>query len=453
MRRAGLCVLTALIVTIAMMPGRASSHREAPLIAQDPMADNTDVYAFVDPNDPDFVTLIANFIPLQKPDGGPNFYQFDPNVVYEIHVDNNADAVEDITFQWRFTTEIRNPGTFLYATGPVTSLDDPDLNVRQFYRLLRIDGPRRTGTQRELHARLPVMPSNIGPRTFPAYSALAGGVQQLAPAGNRVFAGQRDEGFFVDLAVFDLLGVGSGGIEDSTAGFNVNTIAIQVPIRELTRNSAKPSGPNDPNAVIGIWSTASRPATATREPGKITYSGNLVQVSRLGNPLVNEVVIDLARKDAFNSLEPTQDAAALDRVTDPELPKLLNAVFGIAVPPAPRNDLVTIFLTGIPGLNQPPNVRPSEMLRLNTGIPPVAPNTSGYSNLGVLGGDVGGFPNGRRVGDDVLDIAVRAVAGATPLTPAFNTSPNNTLGDGVNNNDVQYTAVFPYLALPQPGNR
>ncbi len=178
-----------------------------------------------------------------------------------------------------------------------------------------------------------------------------------------------------------------------------------------------------------------------------------MQVSRLGNPLVNEVVIDLARKDAFNSLEPTQDAAALDRVTDPELPKLLTAVFGIAVPPAPRNDLVTIFLTGIPGLNQPPNVRPSEMLRLNTGIPPVAPNTGGYSNLGVLGGDVGGFPNGRRVGDDVLDIAVRAVAGATPLTPAFNRSPNNTLGDGVNGNDVPYCARLPVSRRAAAGNR
>ena len=453
MRRAGLGVLTALIVTAAMLPGRASSHREAPLIAQDPMADNTDVYAFVDPNDPDFVTLIANFIPLQKPDGGPNFYQFDPNVVYEIHIDNNADAVEDITYQWRFTTEIRNPGTFLLNTGPVTSLDDPDLNVRQFYNLIRIDGPRRTGSARQLAARLPVAPPNIGPRSFPNYAALAGAVQQLLPAGNRVFAGQRDEGFYVDLAVFDLLGVGSGEVQDSTAGLNVNTLAIQVPIRDLTRNGAKPSGPNDPNAVIGIWSTASRFATATRAPGGITYSGNLVQVSRLGNPLVNEVVIDLARKDAFNGLEPSGDAAALDRVLDPEVPKLLDAVFGVKSPAAPRNDLVTIFLTGIPGLNQPPNVKASEMLRLNTGIPPVSPQMGGYSNLGVLGGDIGGFPNGRRVGDDVLDIALRAVAGATPLTPAFNRSPNNTLGDGVDRNDVEYSRVFPYLALPHAGNR
>jgi hypothetical protein len=269
----------------------------------------------------------------------------------------------------------------------------------------------------------------------------------------RVFAGQRDEGFYVDLAVFDLLGVGSGAIEDGTSGLNVSTLAIQVPIRRLTRSGAPLSGPNDPNAVIGVWSTASRQATATRTPGGIQYAGDYVQVSRLGNPLVNEVVIDLARKDVFNSLEPTGDSAALDRVVDPELARLLNLVFGIGVPPAPRNDLVTIFLTGIPGLNQPPNVRPSEMLRLNMAIPPVAVDSPGYSRLGVLGGDAAGFPNGRRVGDDVFDIAVRAVAGATPLTPAFNRSPNNTLGDGVDRNDVPYLQAFPYLGVPQAGNR
>ncbi len=446
-----LCLTAA--VGAAMTTSRASSHREAPLIALDPTADNTDVYAFVDPNDRDMVTLIANYLPFQKPDGGPNFYLFDPNVVYEIHVDNNGDAVEDVTFQWRFTTERRNPATFLYNTGPVTTLDDPDLNVRQFYRLLRIDGPRRTGSVRELSGRLPVPPPNIGPRSTPNYAAFAGGVQQVPPFGMRVFAGQRDEGFYVDLGIFDLLGVGSGQIEDSTAGFNVSTLAIQVPIAQLTRNGMRPSGPNDPNAVIGVWATASRPAVATRSAGAIAYSGDLVQVSRLGMPLVNEAVIDLARKDAFNSLEPTQDAAALDRVVDPEVPKLLSLIFGVQSPPAPRQDLVTIFLTGIPGLNQPPGVRPSEMLRLNTGIPPVGPDEAGYDRNGVLRGDIGGFPNGRRVGDDVLDIVLQAAAGATPLTPAFNRSPNNDLGDGVQNNDVPYLRTFPYLGVPHAGNR
>jgi hypothetical protein len=436
------------VVALAMMPGRASSHREAPLIAQDPTADNTDVYAFVSPDEPDKVTLIANFIPFQKPDGGPNFYSFDPNVVYEIHVDNNGDAVEDITFQWRFVTEVRNPATFLYNTGAVTTLDDPDLNVRQFYRLTRIDGPRRSGTVRELSGRLPVPPPNIGPRSTPNYGGLAGGVQQLA--GNiRVFAGQRDEGFYVDLGIFDLLGVGSGQIEDSTAGFNVSSLVIQMPMGALTRSGQAPSGASDPNAIIGVWATASRFATRTLTPGAQTHTGGLVQVSRLGNPLVNEAVIDLARKDAFNAIEPTGDAVALDRVTDPEVPRLLKAIFNVDSPPAPRSDLVTIFLQGIPGLNQPPNVRPSEMLRLNMGVPP----SSSPHRLGVLGGDIAGFPNGRRVGDDVTDIVLQAASGATPLTPAFNRSPNNTLGDGVNANDVPYLPIFPYLGIPHAGNK
>lgn len=434
-------------VAWALTPGQASSHREAPLIAQDPMADNTDVYAFRSPDEPDKVTLISNFIPFQSPDGGPNFYSFDPNVVYEIHIDNNGDAVEDITYQWRFSTEVRNPQTFLYNTGAVTSLDDPDLNVRQFYRLTRIDGPRRTGTVTELSGRLPVPPPNIGPRSTPNYAALGGGIQQL-PGNTRVFAGQRDEGFYVDLGIFDLLGVGSGAAVDSTAGFNVSSLAIQVPISALTRGGNVP-GATDSNAVIGVWSTASRFATRTLTAGAQTHTGALVQVSRLGNPLVNEAVIDLARKDAFNGLEPTGDAVALDRVTDPEVPKLLDAIFGVKSPATPRNDLVTIFLTGIPGLNQPSNVRPAEMLRLNVGVMP----SSRPDTLGVLRGDIAGFPNGRRVGDDVLDIVLQAAAGATPLTPEFNRSPNNTLGDGIDRNDVPYLTQFPYLGVPHAGNR
>jgi len=448
MRTQILGVSAIFVVALALMPGEASSHREAPLLAQDPMADNTDVYAFVSPDAPDTVTLIANFIPFQKPDGGPNFYSFDPNVVYEIHIDNNGDAVEDITYQWRFTTEVRNTATFLYNTGTVTSLDDPDLNVRQFYRLTRIDGPRRTGTVTELSGRLPVPPPNIGPRSTPNYGALGGGIQSLA--GNiTVFAGQRDEGFYVDLGIFDLLGVGSGQVEDSTAGFNVSTLAIQVPKSQLARGGASPSGASDPNAIIGVWSTASRPATRTLSPGAQSHTGALVQVSRLGNPLVNEAVIDLARKDAFNGIEPTSDAVALDRVTDPEVGRLLKAVFNIDSPPAPRNDLVTIFLTGIPGLNQPANVRPAELLRLNMAIPP----TTSPNRMGVLGGDLAGFPNGRRPGDDVLDIVLQAAAGATPLTPAYLRFPNNSLGDNVGSNDVPYLSSFPYLGIPHAGNR
>ncbi len=436
------------LATLAMLPGQASSHREAPLIAQDPMADNTDLYAFVDPNEPTLVTLISNVIPFQDPDGGPNFYPFDPNVTYEIHVDNNADAVEDITFQWKFTTEVRNAATFLYNTGPVTTIDDPDLNVRQFYSLTRIDGPRRTGRRTLLAGRLPVPPPNIGPRSTPNYGALAGGIQQL-PGDMRAFAGQRDEGFYVDLAIFDLLGVGSGEVEDSTAGFNVSALALQVPMRDLTRTGTMPAGPSDPNGIIGVWTTTSRPAVATRSAGKIDYTGELVQISRLGNPLVNEAVIDLARKDVFNAITPTSDAAALDRVLDPEVPKLLNLIYGVQSPPAPRNDLVTIFLTGIPGLNQPQGVVASEQLRLNMGIPP----SRQPDPMGVLRGDLAGFPNGRRVGDDVTDIVLQAAAGATPLTPGFNIAPNNQIGDGVGRNDVPYLATFPYLGIPHAGNR
>jgi len=448
MRTQILGVSAIFVVALALMPGEASSHREAPLLAQDPMADNTDVYAFVSPDAPDTVTLIANFIPFQKPDGGPNFYSFDPNVVYEIHIDNNGDAVEDVTYQWRFTTEVRNTATFLYNTGTVTSLDDPDLNVRQFYRLTRIDGPRRTGTVTELSGRLPVPPPNIGPRSTPNYGALGGGIQSL-PGNITVFAGQRDEGFYVDLGIFDLLGVGSGAVEDSTAGFNVSSLAIRVPKSALARGGSTPTNASDPSAIIGVWSTASRFATRTLSAGAQQHSGALVQVSRLGNPLVNEAVIDLARKDAFNGIEPTSDSVALDRVTDPEVPKLLKLIFNVDSPPAPRNDLVAIFLTGIPGLNQPANVRAAEMLRLNMAIPP----TSSPDRMGVLGGDLAGFPNGRRVGDDVLDIVLQAAAGGTPLTPAYNRSPNNSLGDGVNRNDVAYLTSFPYLGIPHAGNR
>ena len=446
--------LITLVAVLTLLPGGASSHREAPLIASDPLADNTDVYAFVDPNDPDKVTLIANFIPLQYPTSGPNFWRFDDNVLYEIHIDNDGDAAEDITYQFRFVTTIRNTSTFLYNTGVVTSLDDPDLNVRQHGFVTRVEGPRRTGTATELGS-FPVMPANVGANSMPNYAEMIGsGVQQL-PNGCRVFAGPRDEGFYLDLAaVFDLAQLRNltgnfGAPVDGTSGFNVHTIALQVPIPQLTRDGTRPTTANDPSAVIGVWSTTSRPMMTTRAPGGASHSGPWVQVSRLGQPLVNELVIDLARKDAFNGLEPTGDAVALDRVTDPEVATLLNTLFGVSVPPPPRNDLVTIFLTGIPGLNQPPGVVASEMLRLNVGIPP----STGFahSRLGLLGGDMAGFPNGRRVGDDVVDIALRVMAGGTELTPAFNISPNNSLGDGVDANDVTYLDVFPYLASPHTG--
>jgi hypothetical protein len=439
-----------LVVAVVSMPGSASSHREAPLISQDPLADNTDVYAFVSPASPDKVTLISNFIPLQLPASGPNFWKFDDNVLYEIMVDNNGDAVEDITFQFRFRTETRNPNTFLYNTGVITSLDDPDWNVRQFYSVTRIDGPRRTGRRTLLADDVPSPPVNVGNRSLPNYDMVAADAIRSLDNGITVFAGQRDEGFYVNLGVFDLLSVPPVDFNtpDSTAGLNVHSIAIEVPIQALTASRRRAATMNDANAVIGVWSTASRQAITVRTPGKQQDFLQYVQVSRLGQPLVNEVVIPMGVKDTFNSLTPSQDAAALPFVLDPEVPKLLKALFMINSPPAPRNDLVTIFLKGIPGLNQPPKVKPSEMLRLNTAIPPSAsPNP-----LGVLGGDNAGFPNGRRVGDDVTDVALRVMAGATPLTPEFNTGINAQLTDGVSGNDVPYLPTFPYLASPQSGN-
>ncbi len=455
MRRATAAGLGVVLVCLWMMPTRASSHREAPLISQDPLADNTDVYAFVSPERPERVVLISNFIPLQFPSSGPNFWKFDENVLYEIMVDNSGDAVEDVTFQFRFRTETRNPNTFLYNTGPVTSLDDPDLNVRQFYSVTRVIGPRRTGARTLVAENVPVLPAHVGHSSMRDYNGqLGSGVFPQQLDGIRLFAGPRDEGFYVDLgATFDLLQLrtvtrGFGGPIDSLQGFNVHTIAIEVPINRLTRNNVTPAGATDPSATIGVWSTASRQATTTRTATGLTVSGDFVQVSRLGNPLVNEVVVPLGTKDTFNGLEPTGDAAALSFVTNPILPPLLTALFGVQTPPTLRNDLVTIFLTGIPGLNQiGTSPRPSEMLRLNTAIPP-SPRPH---RLGVLAGDLAGFPNGRRVGDDVVDIALQAMAGATPLTPNFVRAPNNLLGDGVDGNDREYLPVFPFLNTPHPG--
>ena len=444
-------VALASVVSTGWNATRASSHREAPLISGDPLADNTDLYAFVSPRNPDRVTFIANFIPFEAPYGGPNFFKFDDNVLYEIMIDNNADAVEDVTFQFRFKTQVMNPNTFLYNTGPITALDAAAFNVRQTYSVTRVTGPRRRGAAQVLATDVPTPPVNVGLRSTPGYAALAAAAVRQLPNSTQVFAGQRDDPFFVDLNVFDLLAVPPADVDnsDSLAGFNVHSIAIEVPITSLTSNGSRPGSATDPAAVIGIWSTASRPSVTSRAGGSEASSPRYVQVSRLGHPLVNEVVIPRGTKDTFNSIEPTSDAAALEFVLNPEVPKLLSALFGIQSPATPRNDLVTIFLTGIPGLNQPPNVKPSEMLRLNVAIGPVAtPN-----RLAVLAGDIAGFPNGRRLGDDVVDIAFRVMAGATPLTPNFNAGINAQLGDGINANDVPFLDVFPYVGLPRAGNR
>ncbi|MEO8435212.1 MAG: DUF4331 domain-containing protein [Pyrinomonadaceae bacterium] len=457
----------------------ASSHREAPLIIGDPLADNTDLYAFrsTESGREGFVTLIANYIPDQSPGGGPHYFRFDDTVLYEINIDNTGDGVQDITYQFRFTNETRNPDTVLGMAAPnealqgrggidplITSLRDPDYNEVQTYSVTRVD--RQTGSRgRVLAQALITPPSNIGSRTTPNYEALAQEAIYNLAEGGRVFVGQRDEGFYIDVAgVFDTLNLDSikeKGGKDGLAGKNVSSIAIEVPIRNLTRNGSTPTDPTASEAVIGVWATASRRSMAVlrgQSGSKGSRSDGFVQVSRLGNPLVNEVVIPLRLKDAFNGLSPKDDAVAAPFVLDPQLPKLLNAVFKIDIPPAPRNDLVAIFATGIKAGSVPnapafntflSDGSPHEMMRLNVAIP-----TSAKPNrLGLLGGDPAGHPNGRRVGDDVVDIALRAMAGGTPFTPATNKSPNNTLGDGVSGNDVPYLDRFPYLGTPHPGNK
>ena len=458
-------LLTALI---AFAPGStfASSHREAPLITEDPTMDNTDVYAFISPDAPTMVTIIANYIPLEEPSTGPNFYNFSPAGVYEIHIDNNGDGKEDITYQFQFRTQVSNPSTFLYNVGPVLTLDSANLNVRQFYTVSRITGLRRTGTMTSLGSNFQVAPYNIGPKSTPDYASLANAaIGTLPNGGGKVFAGPREDPFFVDIgAIVDLatlrplqqlhkvppVAASAAGV-DGLKGFNVHSIAIQVPITQLVAGGTLPANATAANAVIGVWATSSRSRVTVLSTGSIRRQtiGGFTQVSRLGMPLVNEVVMSLAFKDIFNASEPGGDLALFTtvpdfkgRIVDPELAKLFTLLYGVSVPPAPRDDIVQVFLTGVPGLNQPPNVVPAEMLRLNTAIPPAtSPN-----RMGVLAGDTAGFPNGRRLTDDVVDISLQVVAGV--LIPAFNKNPNNQLTDGVDANDKAFLTTFPYVALP-----
>lgn len=466
----------AMCLSLSGLPALASSHGEAPLISMDRFADNTDTYAFrsVEAGRDGFVSLIANYIPLQEPSGGPQWFRWDDTVLYEIKIDNTGDGVEDITYQWQFTTQTNNTNTVLghstvNADGAITSLTDIDYNQPQTYTIRRIDAV--TGRRgRVVAAGLRTPPANIGPRVTPNYETNLGqpAVYTL-PNGGKAFAGTRDEYFYIDLGVFDAvnlrsLGVGNG--VDSTQGYNVSTIALEVPIQELTRTRAVATGPTDPNAVIGVWATASRRSTRVINPdGTRAQEGQFVQISRLGNPLVNELVIPLGLKDAFNSLSPQFDAVAAPAVLDPEIPKIIRYALGafnginVNIPPAPRNDLVQIFATGIPvnAITGPSYTtflsdgQPHEYLRLNTAIP-ITPIGS-QNRLGLLGGDVAGFPNGRRPFDDVTDIALRAVLGGTPFTPAFNVAPNNTVSDGVSSNpEGALLTRFPYLLPPNAGN-
>ena len=405
----------------------ASSHREAPLIAGLPQYDTTDVYAFRSPERDDTVTLVANWIPFEEPAGGPNFYSFATDARYNIKVDNDGDTKPDITYRWKFKDHYVSKDTFLYATGAVTSLDDENLNFYQTYRLTQF----KNGNKKVLVDGRRVAPSDVGKASMPDYAALRDEAVTDVGSGDarlQSFAGQAEDPFFLDLRVFDLLYGGdfteSG--DDTLAGFNVNSVALQVP-----RNVLAKGGNLDKNPIVGVWSTTDRRGA----------NGKYSQVSRLGMPLVNEVVIPIKDKNRFNASKPSNDTQFLDYVTKPELPKLIEAVYGIPAPEEPRNDLVAVFLTGVEGLNQPAGVTPSEQLRLNM----TTPVTATPDRLGVIGGDNQGYPNGRRLADDVIDISLQVVEGELAGNP-------NDLSDGVDTNDTAFSDAFPYLALPKRGS-
>jgi hypothetical protein len=448
-----------------------SSHREAPEISKDPVADSTDVYAFVSPDQPDTVTLIANYIPLQGPAGGPNFYEFGDDVLYEIHIDNDGDAKPDVTYQFRFTTRIRNQRTFLYNTGPIDSLDDADWNRRQTYSVTKLLAGQ---SPKVLASRLPCPPCNIGPRSSPNYVDLANMAIRTLPTGEKVFAGQRAEGFYVDLgSIFDLgalrpfqnlhlLPLPPAPGVNATAQLNVHTIALQVPITDLTKNGRRPTDAADPRASIGVYTSASRQKVLVRETDDDTGIGPFFQISRLGNPLFNEVIVPMGRKDRWNTSRPADDANFVEFVQRPELAALLPVLYpgvfpNLAALDADRADLVAILLTGIPagliqGFQNFTGTKHADLLRLNMAIPP----SSSPSVFGLLGGDLAGFPNGRRVFDDVVAIELRAIAGATyPLVNSSFTpdAAAAIVDDGVSPNDLgtPYLQQFPYLGTPFSG--
>src|SRR5215469_3313298 len=443
-----------------------SSHREAPEISKDPVADSTDIYAFVSPDQPGTVTLIANYVPLQAPAGGPNFYEFGDDVRYEIHIDNNGDGRADISYQFRFHTTVRDPETFLYNTGPIESLSSPNWNRVQTYS---VSGPSGT-----LGSGLACPPCNIGPLSTPDYASLAAAAVHNLGGGISVFAGQRAEAFYVDLgAIFDLAdlrpfanlhatfglpGVPKGPGVNATNHVNVHSIAIQVPISAVTRSG---------HPTIGVWTSASRQRVRLwdADRGENVNSGPFRQVSRLGNPLINEVIIAMGDKDLWNSLPPANDKQFAHYVTQPGLAALLPVLYPGVFPNLaalvksgkPRADLEAILMTGIPagiikGFTNFTGSVVADMLRLNTSIP-AAKNPNMF---GLLGGDPAGFPNGRRIADNVVAIELRAIAGVTfPLIdPKF--KPDAAAGlltDGLTAASVSASPLgqFPYLGLPYSG--
>jgi hypothetical protein len=465
-----------------------SSHREAPSISKDPAADNTDVYAFRTPGDT--ITIIANYSPGQAPNGGPNFYEFDDEVRYSIHIDNDGDGEGNINFDFRFTTVNNNPDTFLYNTGPIESLDSPNWNRKQSYTLTRRSGRtdkqfpalrRRDNPPREsvLGYDLVCPPANIGPRSTPNYEALAAAavydlVDPFDFSTVKVFAGQRADAFFVDLgSIFDLgalrpfqnlhlLSLPAADGVDALANANCQSICIQLPIASLSANRTVPSAFDDPYSTIGVYASASRQRGLRIRDGVRTSAGPFEQISRLGNPLFNEVITPLARKDQWNADDPEYDSNYASFVVQPELARLLPVLYpgvfpNLAAYTADRADLAAILLTGIPagivpGFQNFTGATQADLLRLNMAIPPTP--TADENPIGLVAGDPAGFPNGRRLRDDVTAIELKAVAGATiPLVdPTF--TPDGAAGlleDGTNPPVRSFLEAFPYIGTPYDG--
>ncbi len=404
---------------------QASSHREAPLISEDPSADNTDTYAFRSPDRPDTVTIISNYIPGEDPAAGPNWYTFSPSARYVVYADKNGDGKPDIT--WRFRFKNQAPVAFLQ-------------NTQQSYTVTRVEGK----SSQVVGSGLLTPPDNIGPRSTQGYHALAmAGVHDLND-GSKVFAGQRDDAFFGDIgAAFDLVAIrkgtgASGGGKDFFAGYGVHTVSLQVPLSQLD---------NGGNHIVGIWSASERPKLTVEVKGKeIRRSTTWVQVSRLGNPLINELLIPTGLKDKWNASTPDKDKQFEQYYSSPVLAKLLNQLYPQFGPfqETNRTDLVSVLLTGLkePNLNFTGNTLADE-IRLNLAIAPTAPVGKG-NRLGVLGGDLAGYPNGRRLEDDVIDISERAVGGVL-------IGHSLPLGDGVDANDLPLQTTFPYQADPFSG--
>ena len=452
MRKLLLALAALAACAIAVPLALSSSHREAPGISLDPSADNTDTYAWTAQDAPGALTVAANWIPGEVPASGPNFHSFDDRARYYIHVDNTGDGRPDVSYRFTFKTKVRNRNSFLYALPGASGFGDSKLNVIQRYKVVRerhrYRGGRDHERDRTIARGLPVAPPDIGPKTFPNYDNFVNGAIRSLRDGTKLFVGQRDDPFFVDLgATFDAINVrkltgNQGEGKDDLSGMNIHSIVMQLPERLVTRNHRAVARPGARNAVVGVWSTTER--RRLQVSGSRRTRGRWVQVSRLGNPLVNEVVIPLGKKDQFNRTTPNRDAALYGKyVVKPELAAVLNALFNIGAPENNRTDIVQALLQGIPGLNQhkgikgPPAV---DTIKVNLGTPPA----SSENRFGVIGGDTAGYPNGRRFGDDVVDIDLRVGAG-------WLKGHKVPLGDGVDRNDKPFLATFPYLAPPTSG--